>query len=90
MALHKKVNKNGSITIPQQLRHELGIKAGVPLELTATAEGLSLTKYIPTCMVCGSAEFVVTLDGHCICKGCAEEVLRRCEAHGSDGAESTG
>ena len=86
MASYKKVNKNGSITIPQQLRHELGIKAGVPLEIEATENGLHLKKYIPTCMLCGSAEQVVEIDGFGICTKCAEEVLRRYKADGTEGA----
>lgn len=83
MAVYKKVNKNGSITIPQQLRHELGIKAGVPLEIEAAENGLQLRKYIPTCMLCGSAEQVAELDGFGICTQCAGEVLRRYETNGN-------
>ena len=83
MAVYKKVNKNGSITIPQQLRHDTGIRAGVPLEIETTENSIILKKYVPTCMFCGSAENVAEIQGFCICRNCAEEILRR-TGYGSD------
>lgn len=82
MPTYKKINKNGGITIPQQLRHELGFKAGVPLEIVKTENGIELKKYVLTCMSCGSAEKVVEVGGFAICTECAEKVLRGYKASG--------
>lgn len=82
---YKKVNKSGGITIPQQLRHQLGISAGMPVSIEVTEDGLHISKYVPTCMLCGSPDDVTTVHGYEICRKCAEEAVRR-----FDGNDSTG
>lgn len=87
---YKKVNKGGGITIPQQLRHQLGISTGTPLAIEADENGLHISKYIPTCMLCGSPDDVVTLHGYEICRRCGEAVVRRFGGNDSTGNQSEG
>lgn len=74
---YKKVNKSGDVTIPQQLRHQLGINAGMPVAIEADENGLHISKYTPTCMFCGSPDNVTTVHDYEICRVCAEEAVRR-------------
>lgn len=77
MAYKKLVNKSGGITIPSQLRHEVGIYYKTPLDLEVTEKGILLKQSIPVCMMCGSVDDVKEVNKYCICKKCADEAVRR-------------
>lgn len=71
MRAYKKITKSGSVTLPRQIRQELGMLPGVALELTATENGeLLMRKRTPSCRLCGSADHVVTHNGMTLCRGC--------------------
>ncbi len=74
MALHKKLAKNGSVTIPQQLRHKIGLQPGAPLELEETKDGgVTIKKHVPSCRFCGNVEKVISYKG----MDCWEDIGRK-------------
>lgn len=75
--LHKKMNKSGGITIPQQLRHELGFGAGTAFDIEPTGNGIVITKHAPTCRICGSQDNVLDVNNFEICKNCSGDIARR-------------
>lgn len=75
--LSKKVTKAGGITIPQQLRHTMGISAGTALDITETDEGFLVTKHSPTCRFCGSQENVIDVNRIEVCENCSNDIRRR-------------
>ena len=41
----RRVDELGRVVIPKELRHQMGIKDGTPLEMFRSADGLVLRKY---------------------------------------------
>lgn len=69
----KKLSKKGGLTIPQQMRHELGMLGGTAVQLTPQADGgLLIRKHCPVCHECGSIEDVKNLGHVELCRGCFE------------------
>lgn len=69
----KKITKSGGITLPRQMRQELGLLPGVALEISLEADGsLRLCKHTPSCHLCGSADDVKTCKGLTLCRKCSE------------------
>ncbi|MBR1740250.1 MAG: AbrB/MazE/SpoVT family DNA-binding domain-containing protein [Ruminococcus sp.] len=78
MAKHKKLSKSSALTVPKDLRLELGFTPGIAVDLTPTAEGLLVSKHVPTCRFCGSPEQVITFGGEEICAGCVGKMKEAC------------
>lgn len=71
MEAYKTITKSGGITLPRQIRQELGMLPGVALELSSTEAGeLLLRKHTASCHLCGSADEVVTYKGLTLCRDC--------------------
>lgn len=67
----KMMSKKGGLTIPQQVRHDLGFQGGTALDLTPTGDGgLLIQKHRPACNVCGGTYEVVSYKGFDICRAC--------------------
>ena len=67
----KRMGKKGTLTIPQHLRHELGLDGGTAVDLTPTGDGgLVIQKHRPTCNICQGTYEVVTFRGFQICREC--------------------
>lgn len=70
----KKINKNGSITLPKQLRTEAGLFKGNAVDIVMSDDGITITKHVPTCSFCGSTERVRSVMGIEICRDCAAKI----------------
>ena len=67
----KRMGKKGTLTIPQHLRHELGLQGGTAVDLTPTGDGgLVIEKHRPTRNICQGTYEVVTFRGFQICREC--------------------
>lgn len=72
--MYKKISKAGGITIPAQMRHTLNIPKGAAVEVTATADDeIIIKKHIPTCLCCGTADYVKVINGVELCENCAKK-----------------
>ncbi len=70
----KKINKNGSITLPKQVRSEVGIFAGNSVDIEMSDDSIRIRKHINTCRFCGSTENVKSVMGIDICTDCAAKI----------------
>lgn len=71
--VQKKLSGKGGLTIPQQMRHELGMLGGTAVELIPTGDGsLLIRKHCPICHECGSIEDVKGLGHIGLCRACFE------------------
>ena len=69
--MYKKVQGNGSITIPAKMRHRLGIEPHTAMQLTETEEGsIVLVPYQPVCIFCNGTEGVGIMKGVRMCRSC--------------------
>ena len=53
MTVSKKVAKSGAITLPRQIRQEVGIFPGTPVDIEQDDNGVHIRKHIPVCHFCG-------------------------------------
>lgn len=72
--LSKRVNRNGSITLPKQLRTEAGIISGKAVDIEHRGDEIIIKKHAHTCHFCGNAENVKNVMGIDICKACATKL----------------
>ena len=68
------VDDLGRIVIPKELRRNLGISEGTPLEIYTDADRIVLKRYISGCLFCGKTEDVKEIHGIKICRKCAESM----------------
>lgn len=74
MTISKKLGSKGGVTIPQQLRHAVGLQPGAPLDIEDAGDGLLIRKHVPSCAFCGSVENVVAVESIEICAACAHKL----------------
>lgn len=77
MKITKKVTGSGGITLPREIRTELGIPAGSAVDITTDEERIIISKHVPLCSFCGSPENVVRVLKTEICRKCAETISRK-------------
>ena len=74
----KKINKNGSVTIPKNIRAQSGLFAGNGVEIASNADGsLTIKPAAPSCRFCGSFTQVLTVDNIVICMDCAKKIFAK-------------
>lgn len=72
---YKKLSSHGSISIPADMRREIGIQGGDPMEVALEEGNITVKPYAPRCIFCESTEEVKLLHGKGICSVCVEEIL---------------
>lgn len=77
----KKITKAGGITLPKEIRAELGLPAGAPVDLRVEEHSLRISKHVPVCFNCGETAGVLEVMGVEICEGCARKLM---EAFGNE------
>ena len=83
MNAQKRMGKKGALTIPQQIRHQLGFRGGTALDITTTADGgLLLQKHQAACNICGGSHGVVNFKGFDICRDCSQGIREEVERFG--------
>lgn len=68
------VDKVGRVVIPKEIRDTLGLAEGSPLEIFVENDTISLRKYTPSCLFCGSSEDLVSYEDRKICRNCIEKL----------------
>lgn len=78
METSKKICKNGSITLPKQIRAEAGLFPGNAVDINNLPDGtVTIKPSAPCCRFCGSVENVIVADNVVICRKCAEKLLAK-------------
>ena len=66
----RKMDALGRIVIPMELRRTLDIAEGDDISIESVSAGILLSPVKCICMVCGSTERLVTIDGMSMCRDC--------------------
>ncbi len=78
MKTSKRICKNGSLTLPKQIRAEAGLFPGNAVDIEVSPTGkIIIAPSAPCCRFCGSPEKLFTADGIQICKTCATKILAK-------------
>lgn len=78
MEKSKKIQKNGSISIPKEMRFETGFHSGTAVDIRSDGEKIVIIPHIAACRFCASVEGVMFVEDfklH-ICKTCAEKIVK--------------
>ena len=70
----RKVDELGRIVIPIDIRQNLDIKVKDPLEIFVEGDTISLRKYNPACIFCGSMDNAKLFRGKIVCEKCLSEL----------------
>lgn len=73
--MERKINAKGGLTIPTNLRRDLGINGKEKVNLEVQGNGDIVIKRIAgTCVFCGNYENITAYKGRFVCKECAAEL----------------
>lgn len=82
--MYKRIQGNGSVTIPSKIRHRLGLEPHDALELVEQQDGsILLQRYNPQCIWCGSEDKVLVAKGVRMCLCCYNKIRPK-EEPGND------
>lgn len=70
----RKVDSQGRVVFPIELRRSLEIEEGTPLEIFTDGENIVLRKYKASCIFCGEAKNVINFKGKKVCKSCLNDI----------------
>lgn len=88
MIKHKKLTRANGITIPKDLREEIGLDAGMALDVESDPinKQIVIKKHVPVCRFCKTIENVHTIMGDIeICPECATKIAKEVkEKYGID------
>lgn len=88
MIKHKKLTRANGITIPKDLREEIGLGAGMALDIESDPinKQLVIKKHVPVCKFCGTVEDVHEIMGNIeVCGECAVKIVKEVkEKYGID------
>ena len=70
----RKIDTLGRIVIPKEIRSVLDINELDDIEITVVDGTISLKKYVPCCIFCGSDNYVTSFRDKLVCNSCIEEI----------------
>lgn len=74
MVKHKKLTSKNGITIPKDLREDVGFYPGMAVDVESNNGEIVIRKHVPICKFCGDIDNVKTVMGIDICKSCATKL----------------
>lgn len=79
MLKHKKLTSKNGITIPKDLREDVGLDAGMAVDIESRNGEIVIKKHTPICKFCKSIQGVKNIMGIEICPECARKLLKAVE-----------
>lgn len=76
MIKHKKLTSKNGITLPKDLREEVGLDAGMAVDVESRNGEIVIRKHAPICRFCGGIQRVKDIMGIEICPQCAEKLVK--------------
>lgn len=70
----RKVDNLGRITLPREMRRELGINIQDPVEMKVKGRQIVVNKHEERCAFCGNTKKLIDFKEKKICKECLEEL----------------
>ena len=68
------IDELGRIVLPIETRKRLELEPKDPVEIFVEKDRITIKKYEPACIFCGSADGVEEFKGKCICEHCRKEL----------------
>jgi len=73
----KKINGSGGVTIPSDIRRDLGFEKGTGVDIEVQAGKLIISKRTPRCTLCGGTEKVIKHFNKDVCHQCINDMEAR-------------
>ena len=70
----RNIDELGRVVVPKEIRTQLGIANGDPVEIYVDGDMVIMKKYRPVCHFCGSADEVLDFKGKKICSSCISDI----------------
>lgn len=77
MKKSKRLTKTASVTIPKDIRTEVGFVPGMAVDIETKGNAIIIKPHTLTCRFCGAVKDVTDVYGVGICIGCAENVMKK-------------
>jgi len=75
--MERKISKSGGVTIPSNIRMQLGIQGREKIDIRTQSNGDIVIKRIQgTCIFCSSVENVQAYKGKFVCDKCRDELKK--------------
>ena len=74
LGIVRKIDNLGRITLPIELRRNLDVDFGDPLEIFTDGNAIVLKKYEPNCVFCGSSKKLAVHREKNVCEQCRKEL----------------
>lgn len=78
----RRVDALGRLVLPVELRREMSLDPGSPVEVFVEGSRIVLHKYEPACVFCGEADGVLTFLDKRICRACRSALGQRAQLAG--------
>lgn len=72
----RRVDGLGRLVLPVELRREMKIKEGTPMEMYTNGDEIVIKKYTVGCKYCGEVRNVIEFGGDKFCKVCAGDIAK--------------
>ena len=73
----RNIDTLGRVVLPIELRKTFGLKAGSPVEIFVTDNGIFLQKYESACTFCSACIDLIPHHGKRICAKCRDEIIKK-------------
>lgn len=70
----RRIDHLGRIALPKELRTQLEITEGTPLEMHTDGNMIVLAKYVKGCLFCDASEELAEHWGRLVCRNCMTEI----------------
>lgn len=77
----KVLSKNGSLTIPSDIRREYNYLGGEAVDIEIEDGKIIVSPHTPRCMFCGSIKDIREIWGRNFCTGCMEIIAKELRPH---------
>jgi len=75
----RRLDDLGKVVIPKELRRNLNIENGDPVEFFTDNDQVIIRKYQPGYQFCGSMDDLITMKNITICRKCREQIAAELE-----------
>lgn len=70
----RKLDPLGRVVLPKDIRREMLLDYGDPVEVYTNGDTIVLKKYQPGCKLCGAMEDLMQVDDSRVCRCCAQKL----------------
>lgn len=83
MKKSKKLTSKSGITIPKDLRAEIGFFPGMAVDMETVKGGILVKAHVAVCRFCGRPDGIARIANMDICPACRNALKEELEAHGA-------